>query len=400
MDRYRNDFPLLSARSEITYLDNAATTQKPQHVLHALEQYYRLSNSNVHRGIHRLSEIATEAFEGARDAVQVFINAMDREEIIWTRGTTEGINLLANSLGGMILNSDSNVVISQMEHHSNIVPWQLACERRRAELRAARVTESGELDLEHLESLIDRNTKVVAITHISNVLGTVNPIMDIAQMVHEVGGVLVVDGAQGIVHGSVDVQALDCDFYVFSGHKIYGPTGIGVLYGRKPLLQSMPPWQGGGEMIKEVTIERTTYQDLPYRFEAGTPDISGAIGLQAALEYVDNVGMQAIAEHEVCLLEKTTNELTSMNGIRIVGQAKNKAPVVSFLVEGSHPHDIGTLLDEQGIAVRTGHHCAMPLMQALDIPGTVRASFALYNSDEDVKRFVSAVSKAQQLVAD
>ena len=400
MDRYRNDFPLLSARSEITYLDNAATTQKPQHVLHALEQYYRLSNSNVHRGLHRLSEIATEAFEGARDAVQVFINAMDREEIIWTRGTTEGINLLANSLGGMILNSDSNVVISQMEHHSNIVPWQLACERRRAELRAARVTESGELDLEHLESLIDRNTKVVAITHISNVLGTVNPIMDIAQMVHEVGGVLVVDGAQGIVHGSVDVQALDCDFYVFSGHKIYGPTGIGVLYGRKPLLQSMPPWQGGGEMIKEVTIERTTYQDLPYRFEAGTPDISGAIGLQAALEYVDNVGMQAIAEHEVCLLEKTTNELTSMNGIRIVGQAKNKAPVVSFLVEGSHPHDIGTLLDEQGIAVRTGHHCAMPLMQALDIPGTVRASFALYNSEEDVKRFVSAVSKAQQLVAD
>lgn len=400
MDRYRNDFPLLSARSEITYLDNAATTQKPQHVLHALEQYYRLSNSNVHRGLHRLSEIATEAFEGARDAVQVFINAMDREEIIWTRGTTEGINLLANSLGGMILNSDSNVVISQMEHHSNIVPWQLACERRRAELRAARVTESGELDLEHLESLIDRNTKVLAITHISNVLGTVNPIMDIAQMVHEVGGVLVVDGAQGIVHGSVDVQALDCDFYVFSGHKIYGPTGIGVLYGRKPLLQSMPPWQGGGEMIKEVTIERTTYQDLPYRFEAGTPDISGAIGLQAALEYVDNVGMQAIAEHEVCLLEKTTNELTSMNGIRIVGQAKNKAPVVSFLVEGSHPHDIGTLLDEQGIAVRTGHHCAMPLMQALDIPGTVRASFALYNSEEDVKRFVSAVSKAQQLVAD
>ena len=359
-----------------------------------------MDNSNVHRGIHKLSEIATQAFEDSRDVVRRFLNARERDEVLWTRGTTEAINLVANSYGHMVLTPTSNVVITQMEHHSNIVPWQLVCDRQGAELRAARVTGTGELDLDHMVSLIDGNTRVVAVTHISNVLGTINPIAEIARTVHDVGGVLLVDGAQGIVHGTVDVQALDCDFYAFSGHKIYGPTGIGVLYGRKHLLESMPPWQGGGEMIKEVTIERTMYQDLPYRFEAGTPDISGAIGLQAALEYVMNVGLTAITEHEAKLLALTTSELESMNGVRIVGESPNKAPVVSFLVDGSHPHDIGMLLDEQGVAVRTGHHCAMPLMHALNIPGTVRASFALYNSEDDAYRFVDAVRKAQQLVAD
>ena len=400
MQKYRDDFPLLSERHNIIYLDNAATTQKPRQTLDALIKYYERDNSNVHRGIHELSEVATQAYEHARDVVCRYVNASHRNEIIWTRGTTESINLVSNSYGRKVLTSSSNVVISEMEHHSNIVPWQLACSQSGSELRAARVTARGELDFDHLASLIDENTKIVAVAHVSNALGTVNPIAEIARLVHEVGGILVVDGAQGIVHGEVDVQRLNCDFYAFSGHKVYGPTGIGVLYGRRELLEKMPPWQGGGEMIKEVTLQRTTYQDLPYRFEAGTPDISGAIGLQTALEYVTEIGISKIVEHEAGLLRLTTELMQSMNGVRIVGEAPEKAPLVSFLVEGSHPHDIGMLLDQQGVAVRTGHHCAMPLMQALQIPGTVRASFALYNSEDDVYRLIAAVQKAQQLVAD
>lgn len=395
--RIRAEFPLI-AQSDSIYLDNAATTQKPLAVLDAQRRYYETMNANVHRAAHALSEAATTAFEDARGRVARFLNASAAREIIWTRGTTEAINLVAHAYAPSVLGPGDEVLITELEHHSNIVPWQMACAQTGATLKAARVTSSGEIDRGHFDSLLSERTRIVAVGHVSNALGTVNPIAELIAQAHEVGAVVLIDGAQGAPHFEVDVQALDCDFYAFSGHKAYGPTGIGALYGREALLDAMPPWQGGGEMIEDVTIEKTTYQGLPYKFEAGTPNIAGAIALASALEYLGDLDANALRAHEADLLTYTTSQLLQIEGIEIVGTGPQKGPVVSFLMSGAHPHDVGTLLDQQGVAVRTGHHCAMPLMRALQITGTVRASFSLYNSRADVDRLVAAVNKARSFV--
>ena len=395
---WRSDFPLLASRADLVYLDNAATTQKPAAVLDALTRYYRCTNANVHRGAHRLSDEATAAFEAARETLARRINARSSREVLWTRGTTEAINLVAASYGPLAVGAGDRILITEMEHHSNIVPWQQLCQRTGAVLRAVRVLPSGEIDRDDYEAKLGEQPRIVSISHVSNALGTVNDLASLIPNAKAVGATVVVDGAQAVAHFDVDVQALGCDFYAFSGHKMYGPTGVGVLYGREELLEKMPPWQSGGEMIERVRIEETTYASLPFKFEAGTPDISGAIGLAAAVDYLDDLDGEAIEAHEASLLAYASASLNQLAGLRIVGTARVKGPVVSFLLDGSHPHDVGTLLDQQGVAVRTGHHCAMPLMDALGVAGTVRASFSLYNSRQDVDKLCRAVRTAASML--
>ncbi|MCB1685764.1 MAG: cysteine desulfurase [Pseudomonadales bacterium] len=392
----RSHFPLLADSGDestgIVYLDNAATTQKPGVVIDAISNYYRTMNANVHRAAHGLAEKATSAFEASRETCRAFINAAGTEEVIFTSGTTASINLVAAILRSR-LQADQEILISRMEHHSNIVPWQMLAAATGARLIACDVTPAGELDLDDFRTRLSTRTAVVAIGHVSNALGTINPVEEIVRLAHAQGALVLLDGAQATAHLPVDVQALDCDFYAFSGHKMYGPTGIGILYGRRSLLDALPPWQGGGEMIEQVSIETTTYNRLPYKYEAGTPNIADAIGLGAAIDYLARTDWPSRIEHEQSLLTLTLSELRQMPEIRLIGEPARRAGVVSFLVEGSHPHDIGTLLDQQGIAVRTGHHCAMPLMAHLGIPGTVRASFGLYNGERDVERFIRALRK-------
>ncbi len=402
VDKVRADFPILNRQVHghpLVYLDNAATTQKPQVVLDAMSRYYTRSNANVHRGVHLLSESATEAYEGARNTVQGFLNAADSSEIIFVRGTTEAINLVAQTYGRRHVGSGDEIVISEMEHHSNIVPWQILCEEKGARLRIAPINDDGELLLEEFERLLNAKTKFVSVVHISNVLGTVNPIRQIVQMAHQWNVPVMVDGAQAVLHGKVDVRDLDCDFYAFSGHKIYGPTGIGVLYGKHALLDAMPPYQGGGDMIQSVTFAKTLYNRLPYKFEAGTPHMAGAVGLAAAIDYVSKIGLDAIAAYEQDLLAYGTTALNAVHGLRLIGTAKEKAGVLSFVLEGIHPHDIGTILDRQGIAIRTGHHCAQPLMQRFGIPATARASLAVYNTTDELDVLVAGVYKLKEVFA-
>jgi cysteine desulfurase/selenocysteine lyase len=398
--RVRADFPIL-ARSihgkPLVYLDSAASSQRPLAVLRAVEHYETTLHANVHRGVHSLSQWATDAYERSRETVRRFINARSSREIVFVRGTTEAINLVANSWGRGQLLAGDEVLITYLEHHSNIVPWQLICAATGAKLRAAPITAAGELDLDAFKELLTPRTRLVAVAHVSNALGTVLPVQEIVRLAHAHGVPVLVDGAQAVSHETVDVRALDCDFYAFSGHKVYGPTGIGVLYGRESLLAAMPPWQGGGEMILSVSIEASTYNELPAKFEAGTPNISGAIGLGAALEYVESLGREAIAEHEHGLLELTNESLMALPGVRLIGTAPGKAAVVSFTMQGIHPHDIGTILDSEGIAIRTGHHCAMPLMQFYGLPATARASFGCYSNAQDVERLVQGVRKVREL---
>ena len=393
----RLDFPLIANRTDLVYLDSAATTQKPQAVLDAIAEHYRSANANVHRAAHALSGVATEAFEAARRTVAQRIGAQSPNEVVWTKGTTEAINLVAASYAPTVLGRGDNVVITRMEHHSNIVPWQVACERAGAELRAVDVSMRG-VDEDDLAAKVDERTRIVAMAHVSNVLGVVNDIPAIARLAGKVSAAVVVDGAQAMAHLDVDVAALGCDFYAFSAHKMYGPTGIGALWGREHLLERMPPWQTGGEMIEEVRIDRTSYAGLPFRFEAGTPNIAGAVGIAAAADYLGGLDGNAVRTHETELVQLAESGLRQVEGLEIIGPDATKGPVVSFTIAGTHPQDIGTLLDQQGIAVRTGHHCAMPLMEALGLPGTVRASFALYNSPSDVERFVQAVHKAREFL--
>ncbi len=394
------DFPALQQEisgQPLVYLDSAASAQQPQRVIDAVTNYQSRDHSNVHRGVHTLSHRATEAYEGARDRIGRFINAESRREVVFTKGTTESINLVAQSFARPRLAAGDRVVITHMEHHANIVPWQIVCEQSGAELHVAPIDERGQLVLDALYELLDERVRMLAIGHVSNALGTINPVADICRVARDRDIPVLVDGAQGVPHGSVDVQSLGCDFYAFSGHKMFGPTGTGVLYGRESLLDAMPPYQGGGDMILEVRFDGTVYNELPYKFEAGTPNIAGVIGLGAAVDYLHDVGLERIAAHEQRLLDIMMSELAGIDGLRLIGTADHKASVQSFVVAGVHPHDIGTLLDEQGVAVRTGHHCAMPVMQFFDIPGTARASLALYNTAEDVERLIVALQRAIRL---
>jgi cysteine desulfurase / selenocysteine lyase len=400
VERIRKDFPILHQEvhgKPLVYLDSAATSQKPQAVLDALSAYYTTDNANVHRGVHLLSERATAAYEGARIGVQRFLNAARSDEIVFVRGTTEGINLVAHSYGRRVVGPGDEVVISALEHHSNIVPWQMLCEEQSATLRVVPIDDAGQVDLEAYEKLLSNRTKLVAVAHVSNALGTVVPVARLVAMAHHRGVPVLVDGAQAVPHLPVDVRELGCDFYVFSGHKVFGPTGIGVLYGKAELLERMPPYQGGGDMIKAVTFEKTTYNDLPYKFEAGTPHIAGAIGLGVALAYVEDLGRDRVAAYEHDLLVYGTEVLAAQPDLRLIGTAREKASVLSFVVEGVHPHDVGTILDREGIAVRTGHHCAMPVMQRFGVPATTRASLALYNSREDLDALARALEKVQEI---
>jgi cysteine desulfurase/selenocysteine lyase len=397
--RVRQDFPLLSERVQgkpLIYLDNAATSQKPWSVLDCEYDYYVKLNANIHRGIHTLSQKATEAYETARDKVRGFINAARRDEIVFVRGTTEAINLVAGSFG-LRLKPGDEILISEMEHHSNIVPWQLLCQRSGARLRVAPIDDNGTLRLDAFKDLLSPATRLVALVHVSNALGTVNPIAELTALAHQAGAVVLVDGAQAAPHMPVDVQALDCDFYAFSGHKLYGPTGIGVLYGKAALLDDMPPWQGGGDMIRQVSFSGTSFNDLPYKFEAGTPHIAGGIALGEAIDYLSALGMEAIAAHEQRLLGYATERALAEPGLRLIGTAPNKAGILSFTLDGVHPHDVGTVLDLEGVAVRTGHHCAMPVMERFGVPATVRASFALYNNEEEVNTLFRALAKAREV---
>ena len=395
------EFPILERcvrGKPLVYLDNAATSQKPRFVLDAITRYYEEENANIHRGVHYLSERATAHYEAVRGAVQRFINAAKPSEIIFVRGTTEGINLVAQSYGRKSISAGDEILITAMEHHSNIVPWQMLGEERGARLRVAPINDRGELRLDEFEKLIGPRSKIVAITHVSNALGSVNPVKRMIEMAHAHNIPVLVDGAQAIPHMAIDVQALDCDFYAFSGHKIYGPTGIGVLYGKSAWLEAMPPYQGGGDMISSVTFEKTTYNKLPYKFEAGTPDIAGVIGLGAAIEYMQDVGMEAIAAHERELLEYATEKVAAIPGVRIIGTAQEKAGVLSFVIEGIHPHDVGTILDQEGVAIRTGHHCSQPVMDRFDIPATARASFAIYNTRADVDALVKGIQRVREVL--
>jgi cysteine desulfurase/selenocysteine lyase len=399
--KVRQDFPILHQRvhgKPLVYLDNAATTQKPLAVMEALENYYRQDNSNIHRGVHALSERATEAYEKTRVAAQKFINAAESNEIIFLRGTTEAINLVAQTYGRKNVNAGDEVLITAMEHHSNIVPWQMLCEEKGAKLRVAPINEGGELLLDEFEKLLNRKTKIVAVGHLSNALGTINPIKQIVKMAHALNVPVLVDGAQAAPRMQVDVQDLDCDFYAVSGHKMYAPTGIGFLYGKAQLLEAMPPWQGGGDMIASVTFDKTIYNRLPYKFEAGTPNIADTIGLGAAIEYLTGLGLEQIEEHEADLLVYATREVQKIPGVSIVGTAREKAGVLSLVMEDIHPHDIGTILDSEGVAVRTGHHCAQPVMQRFNIPATVRASFGLYNTREEVDALVRGIQKVREVM--
>jgi cysteine desulfurase / selenocysteine lyase len=398
----RADFPTLDQRIKghpLTYLDSAASAQAPIQVLEAMWTQRTHNHANVHRGVHSLSERATVAYEGARDRIRTWLNAASREEIIFTRGTTESINLVAASLGRSQLAKGDEVLISAMEHHSNIVPWQIACEQAGARLVAVPITQSGEIDREAFSRLLGPRTRIVALVHVSNALGTVNPLQELIAEARTAGAVVLIDGAQAMPHLRVDVQALDCDFYAFSGHKMYGPTGIGVLYGRRELLESMPPYQGGGEMILTVTFEKSTYNALPYRFEAGTPNITGAVGLGAAVDYLSRVDFDALADYEHSLLEYATSALLDVPGTRVIGTAGQKAGVLSFVVDGIHAHDLGTIVDSDGVAIRTGHHCAMPVMDFFGVSATARASFGLYNSRDDVDRLIAGIRKALEIFA-
>jgi cysteine desulfurase/selenocysteine lyase len=383
----------------LVYLDNAATSQKPQAVIDALVRYYEGENANIHRGVHYLSQIATEAFEQAREMVRAFVNAAHASEIIFTRGTTEAINLVAQTYGRVHVGAGDEVLITAMEHHSNIVPWQMLCEEKGAKLRVAPMNDAGELLLEEFEKLLGPRTKVVAVSHVSNALGTINPLKQMIALAHAKGIPVVVDGAQAVPHLAVDVQGLDADFYAFSGHKMYGPTGIGVLYGKRALLEAMPPYQGGGDMISSVTFEKTIYNKLPHKFEAGTPDMAGVAGLKAAIEHMNGIGIGKIAAHEHDLLVYATEVVGSLPGVRLIGTAREKASVLSFVLDEVHPHDIGTILDQEGIAVRTGHHCAQPVMERFGIPATVRASFAAYNTRAEVDALVRGIRKVHEVFA-
>lgn len=392
----RQDFPALRQQiygKNLIYFDNGATSQKPQMVLDAIQQYYSKDNANIHRGVHHLSQKATNEYEASREFIQRYINAAKKEEIIFTKGTTDGINLVANSFSDLLQAGDE-ILISAMEHHSNIVPWQMVCERKKLILKVVPINKRGELDMTAFEQLLSSKTKLVAVTHISNALGTINPIKEIIDSSHAIGAKVLIDGAQSIQHLKVDVQDLNCDFFVFSGHKVFGPTGIGVLYGKSHLLEEMPPYQGGGDMIAKVTFEKTTYNELPFKFEAGTPHIAGGICLGTALQYLDQFDLNEIAHYEKELAEYAQDLLSTFEDVRIIGTAKQKTSVVSFVVDGVHPFDIGTLLDKQGIAVRTGHHCTQPLMDFYGIPGTVRASFAFYNTKEEIDTFIAAFERS------
>jgi len=397
----RDDFPLLATSvygKPLVYLDNAATTQKPQQVINAITDYYTRLNSNVHRGVHFLSQAATDAFEASRKKLADFINAQHDHEVIFTRGTTEAINLVAHSYGKRFIKEGDSIIISALEHHSNIVPWQLLCEEKRAVLKVIPVNDKGELMMEEFKALLDDRVKLVAVSYISNSLGTINPVRDIIALAHEKNIPVLLDAAQAVHHIAVDVQELDVDFLAFSGHKMYGPTGIGILYGKEKWLNEMPPYQGGGEMIKQVTFEKTTFNELPFKFEAGTPNIEGAICIGAAVDYILAVGLENIRFHENDLLSYVTENLATIDGIQFIGKADEKAGVVSFLLNGVHPYDVGVILDQLGIAVRTGHHCCQPLMDFFEIPGTIRASLAMYNTREEMDQLVAGVKKAAAML--
>ncbi|HEY7840524.1 MAG TPA: cysteine desulfurase [Gammaproteobacteria bacterium] len=402
VERLRADFPILERRvhgKPLAYLDNAATSQKPRQVIEAIERCYREYNSNIHRGVHTLSMEATGEFEAARSRIREFIGAASDREIVFTRGTTESINLVAQSWARNRLKAGDEILITTMEHHSNIVPWQLVCGQTGAKLRVAPIDDRGELPLDEFERLLTPATKLVAVAHVSNALGTINPVADLVRLAKRQGAVTLVDGAQAVPHLAVDVGVLGCDFYAFSGHKLFGPTGIGVLWGREALLEDMPPWQGGGDMIKAVTFERTIYNDLPHKFEAGTPDISGAIGLGAAVDYVQAAGLGAIAAWEHELLDYATEAARTVKGLRLIGTAARKCGVLSFVLDFIHPHDLGTILDHEGVAIRTGHHCAMPVMDRFGIPATARASLAFYNTRAEIDRLIRGIEKARQVFA-
>ncbi len=400
IDRIRSDFPALDTlvhKKPLAYLDNASTTQKPTVVLDAMHDVYVNACANVHRGVHSLSASATDRYEAVRGIAQAFLNAPDAREVIFTSGTTEAINLVAQTVGRSRVQPGDNVVITEMEHHSNLVPWQMLCAEKQAQLRVLPIDDRGDLILERLPSLIDHRTRIVAFSHISNSLGSVNPVVDIVEYARDFGAVTVVDGAQAAPHGRIDVQALGCDFYAFSGHKVFGPTGVGVLWGRREILEAIPPYKGGGDMILSVSFEGTTYNDVPHKFEAGTPNIVGVVGLGAALSYIDAFDFDALAEHEQMLLARTIDILQATPGVRIIGDPRVRAAVVSFHVDGVHPHDVGTVLDLEGIAVRTGHHCTQPVMEHFEVPATIRASFAVYNTAEEVDRLADGLAKVKEV---
>jgi len=399
--RYRRDFPCLQQEANgkpLVYLDSAATSQKPQAVIDAISRFYETSYSNVHRGAHMLSERATDAYEGARSRVASFINAADSREIVFVRGATEAMNLVAASYGRANFGPGDEILLTEMEHHSNIVPWQLVAEQTGASLKVVPITDDGELMMDRFDELLSERTKMVAVTHVSNALGTVNPVKEITAKAHAQGTPVLVDGCQAAPRVPVDVQDLDCDFYAFSGHKLYGPSGIGVLYGKRDLLEAMPPYQGGGEMIRRVTFEHTTYAGVPQKFEAGTPNIAGPVGLHAAIDYVSAIGMEALFAHERALLDYATEAINEVPGVRLIGTAPEKAGILSFVLEGIHPHDIGTVLDHQGVAVRTGHHCAQPVMDRFQVPATTRASFGLYNTRADVDAFIRGLYEVRDIL--
>jgi len=402
VEQIRRDFPILDQTihgKRLVYLDNAATSQKPRAVIDAIVRYYQHDNANIHRGVHTLSMRATEAHDEARETVRHFIQAADASEIVFVRGATEAVNLVAETYGRANVSAGDEVLITAMEHHSNIVPWQMLCEEKGARLRVAPMNDAGELELDAFEKLLSPRTRLVAVAHVSNALGTVNPVRKIVQLAHAHDVPVLVDGAQAVPHLPVDVQALGCDFYAFSGHKVYGPTGIGVLYGKEEVLAEMPPYQGGGDMISSVTFEKTTYNVVPYKFEAGTPDIAGAIGLGAALNYVMGLGMDRVAAHEHELLEYATEVVGGLPGVRLIGTAKERAGALSFTLDHVHPHDLGTILDREGVAIRTGHHCAQPVMDRFGIPATARASFAVYNTKEDVDALAKGIRAAREVFA-
>ena len=396
----RQDFPALHQTvhgKPLAYLDNAASAQTPTPVIDAILEFYRRDRSNVHRGVHELSQRATAAYEQARVKIQRFLNAASYQELVWTRGTTESINLVASAWGRKNVKAGDEVLISALEHHSNIVPWQMLCEEKGAKLRVIPMNQAGELEMHELGRLLSDRTKIVAVNHVSNALGTINPVEEIIARAHAAGAIVLLDGAQAAPHMAIDVRALDTDFYAFSGHKVFGPTGIGILYGKQPLLESMPPYQGGGDMIASVTFEQTTYNELPYKFEAGTPNIAGGIGLGAAIDYVEQIGLDAIARYEADLLAYATEAVSAIEGVRLVGTAREKASVLSFTLEGVHPHDIGTILDREGVAIRAGHHCAQPVMDFFCVPATVRASLAFYNTRQEIDQLVAALAKVREL---
>lgn len=397
----RNQFPILHRKvngQQLVYFDNGATAQKPQLMIAALEKYYSFENSNIHRGVHTLSQEATSAFETTRIKAQKYFNAAKSEEIIFTKGTTDGLNLLANSLGKYYLNENDEVIISTLEHHSNIVPWQMICEDRKAILKVAPINEKGEIIIEEFKKLLNSKTKIVSISHISNALGTINPIEKIIELSHQHKAKVIVDGAQSVPHMSIDFQALDCDFYVLSAHKMFGPTGIGILYGKEEYLNEIPPYQGGGDMIKTVSFEKTTYNEIPHKFEAGTPNIAAGVAWGATFDFLNSLNWTDIHQHEMDLLNYATSELRKIDGLRIIGEAENKASVISFLIDGTHPFDVGVILDKMGIAVRTGHHCTQPLMDFYNIPGTIRASFAMYNTTDEVDKMITALKRAVKML--